>query len=84
MKVIRFFKEFYFIMNLFFIVTSELFFYFIYNDFPYFITRLSHRLASINILYVKIFQAIASNNSLIDEKINNQLLRFTDNAPWSY
>jgi len=84
MKVIRFFKEFYFIMNLFFIVTSELFFYFIYNDFPYFITRLSHRLASINILYVKIFQAIASNNSLIDEKINNQLLRFTDNAPWNY
>jgi predicted unusual protein kinase regulating ubiquinone biosynthesis (AarF/ABC1/UbiB family) len=84
MKVIRFFKEFYFIMNLFFIVTSELFFYFIYNDFPYFITRLSHRLASINILYVKIFQAIASNNSLIDEKINNQLLRFTDNAPLNY
>jgi predicted unusual protein kinase regulating ubiquinone biosynthesis (AarF/ABC1/UbiB family) len=84
MKVIRVFKEFYFIMNLFFIVTSELFFYFIYKDFPYFITRLSHRLASINILYVKIFQAIASNNSIIDDKINDKLLRFTDNAPWNY
>jgi len=71
-------------MNLFFIVTSELFFYFIYKDFPYFITRLSHRLASINILYVKIFQAIASNNSIIDDKINDKLLRFTDNAPWNY
>ena len=84
MKVIKFLKEFIFITNLFFIVTSELFFYFIYKDFPYFITRLSHRLASINILYVKIFQAIASNNSIIDDKINDKLLRFTDNAPWNY
>jgi ubiquinone biosynthesis protein len=84
MKVISFLKEFIFITNLFFIVTSELFFYFIYKDFPYFITRISHRLASINILYVKIFQAIASNNSIIDDKINNKLLRFTDNAPWNY
>jgi ubiquinone biosynthesis protein len=33
---------------------------------------------------VKVFQAIASNNSLIDEKTNNKLLKFTDNAPWSY
>jgi predicted unusual protein kinase regulating ubiquinone biosynthesis (AarF/ABC1/UbiB family) len=45
---------------------------------------LSNRLASINILYVKIFQAIASNNSIIDDKINDKLLRFTDNAPWNY
>ena len=81
MKVL---KEIIFITNLFFIITSELLFYFIYKDLSYFITRFSHRLASINILYVKIFQAIASNSSLIDEKINNQLLRFTDNAPWSY
>jgi hypothetical protein len=48
-----------------------------------FVDRLTHRLASVNILYVKIFQAIALNNSLIDEKINNTLLKFTDNAPWT-
>lgn len=42
------------------------------------------RLASLNILYVKVFQAFALNNSLIDETINNKLLKFTDNAPWSY
>jgi predicted unusual protein kinase regulating ubiquinone biosynthesis (AarF/ABC1/UbiB family) len=41
-------------------------------------------MAEVNILYVKIFQAIASNNNLIDEKTNKELLRFTDNAPWSY
>jgi predicted unusual protein kinase regulating ubiquinone biosynthesis (AarF/ABC1/UbiB family) len=32
---------------------------------------------------VKIFQAIALNNNLIDEKINQKLLQFTDSAPWS-
>jgi ubiquinone biosynthesis protein len=37
----------------------------------------------VNILYVKIFQAIALNNRLIDEKINNTLMKFTDNAPWT-
>ena len=84
MKASSFLKEIWFIVNAFFIISSELFFYCIYKDYHYFITRISYRLASINILYVKVFQAIASNNSLIDEKMNNQLLRFTDNAPWSY
>jgi len=41
------------------------------------------RLANVNILYVKVFQAFALNNSLIDENINNMLLKFTDNAPWT-
>jgi hypothetical protein len=78
------FKQVLFLINVFFIISSELFYYFIYTDLSYFITRLTHRLASSNILYVKIFQAIALNNSLIDEKMNNQLLKFTDNAPWNY
>ena len=29
------------------------------------------------------FQAFALNNALIDDKTNNKLLKFTDNAPWS-
>jgi ubiquinone biosynthesis protein len=40
--------------------------------------------ANINILYVKIFQAFALNNSLIDDKTNNKLMKFTDKAPWDY
>lgn len=48
------------------------------------INNITHRLASLNILYVKIFQAIALNNNFIDDKINNQLLKFTDNAPYNY
>jgi ubiquinone biosynthesis protein len=84
MKVLGFFKEVIFISNIFFIITSEMLVYVVFKDFISFIDRISQRLASINILYVKVFQAIASNNSLIDEKINNKLLQFTDNAPWSY
>ena len=53
------------------------------GNFEDFIERLAKRLSAINILCVKIFQAISSNNSLIDEKINNKLIQYTDNAPWS-
>jgi ubiquinone biosynthesis protein len=31
-----------------------------------------------------LFQAIASNNNLIDEQTNIELLKFTDNAPWNH
>lgn len=47
------------------------------------VRRLAHRLASVNILYVKVFQAFALNQSLIDETVNNELIHFTDHAPWS-
>lgn len=76
-------KEMLFLMNLFFIVGSELMLYAALNDYSSFIDRITSRLASINILYVKMFQAFALNNSLIDDKTNNKLLKFTDNAPWA-
>lgn len=76
-------KEILFIFKAFYIISSELIKYAILRDFTTFIDNLANRLASINILYVKIFQAIALNNSLIDEKTNNKLLKFTDNAPWT-
>jgi ubiquinone biosynthesis protein len=66
------------------IIGTELLIYLVFQDYSFFIDRLTMRLASINILYVKVFQAFALNNSLIDDKINNNLLKFTDNAPWSY
>ena len=76
-------KEILFLFKAFFIIFSELLIYFFYNDKITFIDRLTRKLASINILYVKVFQAFALNNSLIDDKINNTLLKFTDNAPWT-
>ena len=77
-------KSMLFLLNAFFIFITEALIYAIFRDYSFFIDRLSIRLASINMLYVKIFQAFALNNSLIDDKINNKLLKFTDNAPWSY
>jgi predicted unusual protein kinase regulating ubiquinone biosynthesis (AarF/ABC1/UbiB family) len=79
----RIFKEILFIINAFFIISSELFIYLIFGNYSNFIDRITNRLASINILYVKVFQAFALNNSLIDDKLNNKLLKFTDNAPWN-
>ena len=76
-------KEMLFLIQLFFIVGSELMLYVVFNDYSSFIDRITSRLAAINILYVKMFQAFALNNSLIDDKTNNKLLKFTDNAPWS-
>jgi len=76
-------KEFRFLFNVAFIVSSECAMYCIFRNYADFIDGVTHRLAQINILYVKVFQAIALNNNFIDEKINKQLLRFTDNAPWT-
>jgi predicted unusual protein kinase regulating ubiquinone biosynthesis (AarF/ABC1/UbiB family) len=73
-----------FLLNAFFIFFSEIIIYGIFCDYSFYIDRLSMRLASINILYVKIFQAFALNNNLIDDSTNNKLLKFTDNAPWNF
>jgi predicted unusual protein kinase regulating ubiquinone biosynthesis (AarF/ABC1/UbiB family) len=73
-----------FLLHTFFIIFTELFYYVFIGNYSLFIDRLTKRLASINILCVKIFQAFALNNSLIDDKINNKLMKFTDNAPWNY
>lgn len=76
-------KQLWFLFKVIYIFSSEYLYLVFHVDKSKFVDRLTHRLASVNILYVKIFQAIALNNSLIDEKINNTLLKFTDNAPWT-
>jgi hypothetical protein len=82
-QYIIFLKQFIFVIKLWFIITSEITLYIIFRDYTNFIYRVTSKLASINILYVKIFQSIASNNSLIDETTNIELIKFTDKAPWT-
>lgn len=77
------FRECWFSIKITYIIVSETVLYGIFRDYPRFIDRITHKLASHNILCVKIFQAVALNNSLIDDNINNQLLKFTDHAPWT-
>jgi len=83
-NIVKNIKSIIFLLKALFIFASEMMIYGIFRDYSLFIDRLSIRLSSINILYVKIFQAFALNNSLIDDKTNNKLLKFTDNAPWNY
>jgi predicted unusual protein kinase regulating ubiquinone biosynthesis (AarF/ABC1/UbiB family) len=55
----------------------------IHQDYESFIVGITNKLIQFNILYVKIFQAFALNNDIIDDKINNTLIKFVDNAPWT-
>jgi len=72
-----------FLMQTSWIFFTEIGWYFLTRNYNSFITRFTKRLASINILYVKVFQSLALNNSIISEKMNNELLKFTDNAPFT-
>jgi predicted unusual protein kinase regulating ubiquinone biosynthesis (AarF/ABC1/UbiB family) len=77
-------NEILFVLRVGYAITSELFLYMIFRDYNSFIDRITRHLVSINILCVKVFQAVALNNSLIDDSVNNHLLKFTDNAPWTF
>lgn len=78
-----FFRELYTVSNILWIFFYETINYGIFRDWSNYVERLTTNLASVNILYVKVFQAVASNNNLIDKETNNKLLKFTDKAPWS-
>jgi len=80
--IITFFRNLYFLYNLFLIFSTEFFLYFLFNNYAQFIENIFYRLASVNILYIKLFQAIAHNNCFIDDFINSKLLLFTDKAPY--
>ena len=57
--------------------------YYFTRDYNSFICNLTQKLSKLNILYIKIFQAIAFNYNLIDTNLNNELIKFTDKAPWT-
>lgn len=80
----KFFNNCKFIFKIFQIFITEYFCYLsTYSNYSRFIKNVSIRLAKENILFVKVFQAIALNNNLIDENINKELLEFTDSVPYS-
>jgi predicted unusual protein kinase regulating ubiquinone biosynthesis (AarF/ABC1/UbiB family) len=81
-NIITFVRQIMFFTSASWVILSELILYGLFKNYSSFIDRLTHKLAGINILYVKVFQAFALNNRFIDDKLNNQLLQFTDNAPW--
>ena len=74
---------FFFIFKMMFIFVWYKIIYFFNKDYEYFIYNLTKSLSRINILYIKVFQAIAFNYKVIDEKLNKELIKFTDNSPWT-
>ena len=53
------------------------------KNYKQFIHNVADRLSKKNILYVKAFQAVSLNNNFIDNEINNELLKYTDSAPYN-
>ncbi|MFY7729925.1 MAG: AarF/UbiB family protein [Flavobacterium sp.] len=84
MRSDEFFQAILFVGQVLWILASEGIAYVMNRDYEQMIDRVTVRLAAINMLYVKVFQAIALNQHLIDDRINRRLLRFTDQAPWTY
>ena len=71
------------LFRVFFIFSWYRIIYYFNNDYQSFIFNLTHKLSKLNILYIKIFQAIAFNYKLIDTNLNNELIKFTDKVPWT-
>jgi predicted unusual protein kinase regulating ubiquinone biosynthesis (AarF/ABC1/UbiB family) len=82
-NAVKLFKNVLFLIQTSWICFTEILLYFYTKNYDLFIKRFTKRLASINILYVKVFQSLALNNSIINDKLNNELLKFADNAPFT-
>jgi predicted unusual protein kinase regulating ubiquinone biosynthesis (AarF/ABC1/UbiB family) len=78
-NILNFLSNCSFIINIAFLLFLETCKYYTYKDYDKCVYTLANKLASKNILYVKIFQACALNNNMIN---NNTLLEFTDKAPY--
>jgi predicted unusual protein kinase regulating ubiquinone biosynthesis (AarF/ABC1/UbiB family) len=63
------------------LITIETIKYFFYGKIDY--TNIIHKLSTINVLCVKVFQCIALDNNLICNSLNKELLNFTDKAPFA-
>jgi predicted unusual protein kinase regulating ubiquinone biosynthesis (AarF/ABC1/UbiB family) len=58
--------------------------YSILGDSTRLIRNITRGLSKMNLLYVKIFQAFALNHQMISEELNQELMNFTDQAPWGF
>ena len=73
----------FFVLSICWILFNELCLYFFFRNYDTLISNITKRLSEKNILYVKIFQAFALTNNIVDKRIHNKLLKFTDNVPWT-
>ena len=72
-----------FLVNMSWIFLSESIAFFLERDYPTTIMNIARRLTKENILYVKVFQAISMEHNFIDETIQQELIQYTDSAPFT-
>jgi predicted unusual protein kinase regulating ubiquinone biosynthesis (AarF/ABC1/UbiB family) len=79
----KFLKNVFFLIQAGVVVSLECIGYLYYRNFDYFVDGLASNLINLNILYVKMFQAIAFNNGFINDSVNNKMVKYTDCVPWN-
>lgn len=82
-NIIDFFYKIIFVLNTFNIIFIELIKYSIIKDYKKFILNIADKLSNKNKFYVKILQAISTNNELFTQDINNCLLKYTNNVDFT-
>ena len=56
---------------------------FIHKKYDHFVKGVTRSLVKTDVLFVKIIQSLAHSNNLIDDEINNELIRYTDRVPFT-
>jgi predicted unusual protein kinase regulating ubiquinone biosynthesis (AarF/ABC1/UbiB family) len=72
-----------FLCNLGIIIAKEGLSFLIFRNYPQMIKNIASSLSKQNVLYTKLFQSIALNHYLVDNVINNEILKYTDSVPFS-
>ena len=77
------FQNIVFLFKIMWIFFTELLNYIFFQNYDGFLEGTLIRLSHLNILYVKVFQALSFSKEMISEELNNKMIRYTDNVPWS-
>jgi predicted unusual protein kinase regulating ubiquinone biosynthesis (AarF/ABC1/UbiB family) len=72
-----------FVLDILFTFALEIGLFLYHADQKMFIKKISYKLSRQNMLYVKMFQAISLNNNILNDYMNEELLKFTDSAPYT-
>lgn len=79
-KIINIFYRIVFVLNTFNIIFVEYIKYLFIKDYKKFIIDITDKLSKKNVFYIKILQAISTNNELFTPEINNHLLKYTNHV----
>ncbi len=72
-----------FLFRILWIFMMEFIGYLILQDYDEMIEGILTRLSKLNILYVKVFQALSFSKELVSERLNNKMIKYTDHVPWT-